>query len=328
MDTIRGFIALAFSGQLEWLALVSVFISTMLLFFGMMMWLWGGLSPVQRRLKQIAEGPSYDHEKSGREGRFEVRWAAPVAKLVLPREEWKKSRLRWRLVRAGYRSDSALHLFVTSKVVLAFVLPLLVVLPVLILGRAPNTEMATSVTFLVMAALIGYYIPDLLVMKKASDRQLLFVEGFPDAMDMLVVCVEAGLGLDAAIQRVGKEMIASHPELASEFGLVSLEMRAGKSRDEALRDLSERTGVDEVRSLTSILIQAEHFGTSVAQALREHASEMRTLRIQKAKERAAKLPVKLIFPIMFFIFPALFLVILAPSAVRIYIGFIQGMGGG
>ena len=329
MDAFRNFVTLAFTGQLTWLALISVFVSVMLLVFGAMLWLWGGLTPIQRRLKEIAEGAAlHDPTTTHREGMFEVRWVAPVARILLPKEEWKQSRLRWRLVRAGYRSSRALNIFLSTKIALAFVIPLFIILPALVLGRMPSSDMNTSVTLLVLSALFGFYLPDVVVIKKSRDRQLSFIEGFPDAMDMLVVCVEAGLGLDAAIQRVGSEMMVSHPDLATEFSLVSLELRAGKSRDEALRSLADRTGVEEVRSLISILIQSEHFGTSVAQALREHATEMRTLRIQKAKERAAKLPVKLIFPIMFFIFPALFLVILAPALVRIYTGFIQTMGGG
>jgi tight adherence protein C len=137
--------------------------------------------------------------------------------------------------------------------------------------------------------------------------------------------VEAGLGLDAALQRVGKELHSSHPELSTELQLLTLELRAGKGRADALRALAERTALDDVRSLTSILIQAEHFGTSVAEALRQHSNEMRTLRLQRARERAAKLPVKMIFPILFFIFPALFLVVLAPSIVRIYLAFTGGL---
>ena len=186
----------------------------------------------------------------------------------------------------------------------------------------PTVNTYLGVGLLVFVALIGYFLPHLYISSKISERKLEFVEGFPDAMDHLVVCVEAGLGLDAAIQRVGREMAVSYPELATEFGILSLELRAGKSRSEALKSLAERTNVDQVQSLVALLIQAEHFGTSIATALREHANEMRLLRIQKAKEKAAKLPVKMLFPIVFFIFPALFIVVLVPAAIRIYIGLI------
>jgi len=190
-----------------------------------------------------------------------------------------------------------------------------------------TAKSSTVILLFAATGIVSFFLPDFFLDRKASKRRLAFEEGFPDAMDMLVVCVEAGLGLDAAIQRVGKEMVASHQELAVEFSLISLELRAGKGRAAALRSLAERTGLDDVRALTSILIQAEHFGTSIAEALREHSNEMRTLRLQRAKERAAKLPVKLIFPIIFFIFPALFLVVLGPALVRIYIGFTTGFQG-
>jgi tight adherence protein C len=181
---------------------------------------------------------------------------------------------------------------------------------------------------MVLSALFGYFLPDIVTYQQKKTRQLLFTEGFPDAMDMLVVCVEAGLGVDAAIVRVAQEIGNSHPELATELHLVSLELRAGKTRQQALHALGDRTGVTQVKSLVALLVQAEHFGTSIARALREHAVEMRNVRMQTAREKASKLPVKLIFPLVFFILPALFLVILAPAAIRIYLGFIVGTGSG
>jgi tight adherence protein C len=214
-----------------------------------------------------------------------------------------------------------MHSFLTAKIVLAIVLPALLLLPIFLGAYVPAADRLLLLGVLVWAALVGFYAPDVVLARRIRLRQIGFEEGFPDALDMLVVCVEAGLGLDAAIQRVGREMAASHPELATEFGLASLELRAGKSREAALRALAERTGVEQVRALVTVLIQAEHFGTSVATALREHANEMRIFRIQKAQERAAKLPIKLIFPVLFFIFPAIFLVILGPALIQIVKGF-------
>lgn len=325
MDTILDFLRFLYTGNVGPYAMFFVFAATALLVSGVMLWLLGGKDVVQRRLSEIAG----EHDLSQRneirhEGGFDVHWTKPIAKAVLPREDWKQSRLKSRLVRSGYRQEKALHIFLASKVLLGFSVPILLALPILILGKLPALQPSASVSLLVLAALIGYYLPDAYLDRASRERQLRFTEGFPDAMDMLVVCVEAGLGLDAAIQRVGREIAVAHPELADELSLVSLELRAGKSREEALRSLGERTGVEAVQSLASLLIQAEHFGTSIASALREHAEEMRTLRLQRARERAAKLPVKMIFPIMFFIFPALFLVILGPAMVRIYTGFITG----
>ena len=325
MDTILSFLQFLYTGNVAPYAMFFVFIATVMLVSGMALWLFGGKDVVRRRLSEIAG----EHEKTleneiRHEGSFDIRWTKPIAKAVLPREDWKRSRLKSRLVRAGFRQEKSMHIFLASKVILGFVVPILLAMPMLIMGKLPSLQPAGSVSLLVLAALIGYYLPDAYLERKSRERQLRFTEGFPDAMDMLVVCVEAGLGLDAAIQRVGREISLAHPELADELTLVSLELRAGKSREEALRSLGERTGVEAVQSLASLLIQAEHFGTSIATALREHAAEMRTIRLQKAKEKAAKLPVKMVFPILFFIFPALFLVILGPALVRIYIGFISG----
>lgn len=325
MDTILGFLRFLYTGNIAPYAMFFVFVATVALFSGLMLWLLGGKDVVRRRLSEIAgEHDLSQKNEIHREGVFNIRWTQPIAKAVLPREDWKRSRLKSRLVRAGYRQERALHIFLASKVILGFAVPILLAMPVLILGKMPALQPTVSVSLLVLSALIGYYLPDGYMDRASRERQLRFTEGFPDAMDMLVVCVEAGLGLDAAIQRVGREIAIAHPELADELSLVSLELRAGKSREEALRSLGERTGVEAVQSLASLLIQAEHFGTSIASALREHAEEMRTLRLQKAREKAAKLPVKMIFPIMFFIFPALFLVILGPALVRIYAGFISG----
>lgn len=325
MDIIMGFLRFLYTGDIGPYAMFFVFLTTVMLVSGLALWLFGGKDIIRRRLSEIS-GELDDSQKSGarREGGFNIHWAKPLAKAVLPTDDWKRSRLKSRLVRAGYRQDKSLHIFLGSKVLFGFAVPILLAMPLLIMGKVPSGQPAVSVSLLVLAGLIGYYLPDAYLERVSRERQLCFTEGFPDAMDMLVVCVEAGLGLDAAIQRVGREIIVAHPELADELSLVSLELRAGKSREEALRSLGERTGVDAVQSLASLLIQAEHFGTSIASALREHAEEMRTLRLQKAREKAAKLPVKMIFPIMFFIFPALFLVILGPALVRIYTGFITG----
>lgn len=325
MDTILSFLRFLYTGNIGPYAMFFVFVTTVLLVSSLALWLFGGKDVVRRRLSEIAG--EHDASQKGEirhEGSFNIHWTQPLAKAVLPKEDWKRSRLKSRLVRAGYRQERALHIFLASKVLLGFAVPILLAMPMLIMGKLPALQPAMSVSLLVLSALIGYYLPDVYLERVSRERQLRFTEGFPDAMDMLVVCVEAGLGLDAAIQRVGREIDVAHPELADELTLVSLELRAGKSREEALRSLGERTGVEAVQSLASLLIQAEHFGTSIASALREHAEEMRTLRLQRARERAAKLPVKMVFPILFFIFPALFLVILGPALVRIYAGFISG----
>jgi tight adherence protein C len=323
MDSLYTTLSTLFGLYLEPVLYGSVFVFVAITILGLAFWLMSGVNPVERRLREIAEGNSLTSHDVHTEGAFTVKWVEPLVKLMEPVDGWQTSNIKSRLVRAGIRGPKAINYLVAAKLVAAFVLPLLILIPFIF---RPTAAPSTALIALLVSAggLIGLYLPDFILERKAKRRKLAFEEGFPDAMDMLVVCVEAGLGLDAAIQRVGKELMISHPELSTELKLVSLELRAGKGRAEALRSLADRTAMDDVRSLTSILIQAEHFGTSVAEALRTHSNEMRTLRLQRAKERAAKLPVTLIFPIIFFIFPSLFLVVLGPSVVRIYLAFTQG----
>lgn len=326
---MQEFIALL-EGNLDNVSLMLVFLATSLLFYGVMQWLMGGMNPVQRRLQAIAE-KTKEHNVH-QEGEFTVRWIEPVVKIILPKEGWRRSQLKTRLVRAGLRSPSAMKIFLGTKFFLAlapliFMFFIFIAAPFLAVAKGVVLSQEFALIILLPAAVLGFYLPDLYIIRKARKRQLNFIEAFPDAMDMLVVCVEAGLGLDAAIQRVGEEMSVSHPELASEFNVLSLELRAGKSREEALRSLADRTGVTDVQALTTLLIQSEHFGTSIASALSEHSNEMRIKRIQRAREKAAKLAVKLIFPIIFCIFPALFLVILGPALIQIVKGFRTVTGG-
>jgi tight adherence protein C len=310
---------LAAAGELRSLILGMVFVTTVLMVAAAGFFLFGALSPVKRRLQEIADPEGRSTHQARREGAFTVRWIEPVAKVILPDEDWRLSRLKTRLVQAGFRNHNGMAWFLAAKLVFAFVIPLLVLLPLYLSGMLETSRAGTAL-MLSMGGLVGFLGPDIYLWSRHNERVLDITESFPDALDMLVVCVEAGLSLDAAIQRVSVEIAHAHPEIATEMQMVSLELRAGKSRDEALRGLADRTGVEEIRSLASILIQAEHFGTSIATSLREHADDMRLLRIQKVREKAARLPVKLIFPIMFFIFPALFLVVLGPAAIRIFIG--------
>ena len=206
-------------------------------------------------------------------------------------------------------------LFFGMKVFLAI---LLVVIFFII--KISMLKIMTSLNFMLLSvtlALIGFYLPNLWLRLKIARRKEKIIKSFPDALDLMVVCVEAGVGLDAAIYRVGEEMKLSNKVLSEEFKLLSLELRAGKQRGEALRNLALRTDLEDVNSLMTLLIQTEKFGTSIAQALRVYSDSMRTKRYQRAEEMAAKLPVKLVFPLVFFIFPSLFIVILGPAAIRI-----------
>jgi tight adherence protein C len=218
-----------------------------------------------------------------------------------------------RLIRAGIRTPSALKLLYGSKLVLGVALPL--VTAVSIAGASSDT--GNKFAAILAAGAVGFFGPNEYVRRLASKRQKEISRGLANALDLLVVCVESGLGLDQAILQVSKELEHAHPEISEEFGMVNLELKAGKRRVEALRNLAERTGVDDLKKLVAVLIQADRFGTGVSQSLRAHADFMRIQARQVAEEKAAKLGVKLIFPIFFCILPSLFVVTVGPVAMKI-----------
>jgi tight adherence protein C len=221
--------------------------------------------------------------------------------------------MRRRLIRAGFRSDNALKILYGSKAALGLALPL--VAATLVGGAA--TDPGNKIAAILAAGGLGFFGPNEYVRRMAQRRQHQIARGLPNALDLLVVCVESGLGLDQAILQVSKELEHAHPEISEEFGFVTLELKAGKRRVEALRNLAERTGVDDLKKLVAVLIQADRFGTGVAQSLRGHADFMRIQIRQVAEEKAAKLGVKLIFPIFFCILPSLFVVTVGPIAMKI-----------
>jgi tight adherence protein C len=200
--------------------------------------------------------------------------------------------------------------------VLAVCLPLIFLFFRLTALKVVNTPLTLILE--VLAAMIGYYLPDFLLRLKTEHRKEKLQKALPDALDLMVICVEAGMGMDAAINRVAKEIQITCPELSEEFTFLNLELRAGKSRQDALRNLGMRIDLESVNSLVTLLIQTDKFGTSVAAALRVFSDGFRTQRFQKAEEIAAKIPVKLLIPLILFIFPSLLVVILGPAAIKIY----------
>jgi tight adherence protein C len=219
-------------------------------------------------------------------------------------------------LRAGIRHESALSIFWGSKIFLSvFTTATFIVLRLLVFKL---TSYQMTVIIAVFAALIGYYLPNLWLRQKTDKRRENILNALPDALDLLVVCVEAGMGLDSAINRVAKDSQDGSPELSDELHFMTLELRAGKSRRDALRNLALRINLDEVKSLVTLLIETEKFGTSMAEALRVYSDSYRIQRQQRAEEVAAKLPVKLLIPLGLFIFPALFVVILGPAFISIY----------
>jgi tight adherence protein C len=243
--------------------------------------------------------------------------AQPFDKLV------DYTKMRPVFLKAGIRRENARSVYWGAKLLLAFFPAFLVFLYRVLLPGAPMSTVQ-MVVLLGILAILGYYLPDLWLQLKISRRKEEILNGFPDALDLLVVCVEAGMGLDSAINRVAKEIELDNKVLSGELKLYNLEMRAGKLRKDALRNLAMRTDLEEVNNLATLLIQTDKFGTSVGQALKVYSDTMRTQRFQRAEERAAKIPVKLIFPLILFIFPSLFVAILGPAMINIYKVFIKG----
>ena len=226
---------------------------------------------------------------------------------VIPRSEAEVSVVQTRLIRAGFREDSALKIFYGAKVIT----PLTLCLIAAVTGLASQNPM-----FVYIACLgLGFLAPDFWLGRQIKNRQAKIRRGLPDVLDMLVICVEAGLSLDQATARTAEELRQSQPILSDELGVVALEQRAGSARSEAWKHLADRTGLDIVRNLVSMLVQSEQFGTSIAKTLRVHSDTLRTKRVQEIEEKAAKLSVKLLFPLVLFIFPSLFVVVLGPAVI-------------
>lgn len=269
----------------------------------------------RKRAQGKGENP-YESTTTVRREKNVSKFLGALGEAAKPKNEAELSHVRKTLARAGYRRHEAIFAFYGAKILCAILFPLVFAV-VRFSGMAQLSSTLTLVIFVIMA-LAGFYLPHLWVMLKISSRKAKVAEGFPDALDLMVVCVEAGLGLDAAIDKVGEELKMSNKVLSEEFQLLNLSMRAGQGRQEALRGLGARTGLEDVHNLVTLLIQTDRFGTSIAQTLRVHSDTMRTKRHQRAEAMAAKLPVKLLFPLIFFIFPSLFIAILGPAVIQIY----------
>jgi len=312
-------------GLVQLAILVLVFLSVSLLAGGVYLLLSPGT--LGRRLGQLAvpQGGKVDADTNGWQTKA-VKALGPLGKLATPKEGWEQSPLRQRFMHAGWRDEGASALYFGAKTLLTFALPGLAVLFVVFSGVQIG-EQGLLLTVIGLAA-AGYYLPNVLLARRVFTRKREIFETLPDAVDLTMVCMEAGLGLDAAIARVAQEIRLKSAELADELYLVGLELRAGASRERALRNLALRTGVEEVDELVTMLVQCDRFGTSIAESLRVHADTLRTKRRQRAEEAAAKIPVKLLFPLIFFIFPALLLVLMGPAIISIYNVLLPAMTGG
>lgn len=261
---------------------------------------------VERRLAEIGGGAAVPTVETPTWERMQATFKR-MGK-VAPQSPSEMGKLQRRLVSAGFRNNEALVIFLGVRVATAAAAFAVLATPIFM---RPNIMLAFG------AAGLGYLLPNIVLARLEKRRQHRIRLSLPDALDLLVVSVEAGLGLDQAIQRVGEELVFAHRELCEELRLINFELRAGKSRSDALHNLGERTGVDDVISLVAMLVQTDKFGTSVAQSLRVHSDTLRTKRRQRAEEAAAKTGVKMVFPLVLCIFPAIWVVTLGPAAIKI-----------
>lgn len=277
---------------------------------------------MRRRFVQLAAAPQPATQSGSPPGWVPSldRVAIPAAVLAMPTDPVDVSELRKSLIRAGWRGSDALTRFIFARVALTVFLPAAACLAWLSIPVLRQWVVgAPAIAFALLAAgAAGYFAPVVLCRVRIARRQQALFEAFPDALDLMLICVESGLALDASLQRVASEIRLRSPVLADELSLLAAEVRAGVPREQAMRKLAERTGLPEVESFATLIIQADRFGTSVGAALRVQADSLRATRRLRAEERAAKVPVKLLFPLVFCIFPVLFTVLLGPAAIRVW----------
>jgi len=287
---------------------------------------------LRRRIEQASGGTNVTFGADKTAELPETAWyeklaeiSQPISKLSVPRDGWEKSALRLHLMNAGWRSPSAGPIYFAAKTALAIALPLLAMF--WLIGSSVAVTTNVRLMLLTLLGAIGYYLPNVVLTKRIAWRKRALVEDFPDALDLMIVCVEAGLGLDASLMKVGEEIRLRSPVVASELELMLLEMRSGFSKEKALRNFSLRTGVEDIDSFSSMLIQAERFGTGVGASLRVLSDMLRTRRRMRAEEKAAKIALKMLFPLIFCIFPTLLVVLMGPAMIHIYRVLIPGMTG-
>ena len=275
-------------------------------------------SPVQRRLAPTGQVTQVEGAPSLRPGESTSMWSqilAGLEKRAIPTNEKERTTARVRLLQAGYAGPNVVRNYFAIRLLLSVLLPVAFLLLAPLFTRNMPVEKVMVITVCLLVA--GLYLPSAFVSNRMRNRQRAVQDSFPDALDMLMVCVEAGLGLDSAFTRVGAQMASAHPVLAEEFALVSLELRAGKSREAAMRNFAERIGTTEITSFVVLLIQSDQLGTSVAATLRVQAEEMRIKRMLRAEEKAHMLPVKLSIPLVLCLLPAMIAVAVLPGIIRI-----------
>ena len=290
----------------------------------------GGRQLTRRRLLEgNSGGSSAPTLGSLRMDRVESSWlnlVNSIEKSGLSLVDTKDAALRQKLIAAGLTADYAPRVYTLIRLALVVALPLLVLAFFWLNGSSPG--IVKLYFCLIAAAALGLYLPNIYVRARADRRQRELINGFPDALDLMLVCVEAGLGLEAAFARVGMEMTMSHPRLSEQFGTVVLELRAGRSHEDALRRLADRAGADEIRAFSTLLIQSTKLGSSIAQTLRVYAAEMRERRRMRAEEKAHRLPVLISIPLVACMLPCMIGVLMLPAAIRVVRAIVPALSGG
>ena len=318
MKTLLSFWS-ALSGNLLGQPLVlvaSVAAATFLLALGLLTVAAAAANPARRRLTGLT-----DAMRQGEGGGSAVAIAAairPFARYLMPTSGKERNAMEQRFAKAGFASSNAMPVFYGLKAVGALALLGLWMLSADMLPKLSTNQV---IFYAVLCTSIGMSLPNVVLARLIERRQRALRNAFPDALDLLIVCVESGLGLVASLQRVAGELEVSHPELATEMARINAEIGAGMERDQALRNLADRTGLEDIRGLVGLLIQSMRFGTSIADALRVYSEEFRDKRMQRAEEVAATLGTKMIFPLIFCFFPSFFLIAIGPAAIRLAAAF-------
>jgi tight adherence protein C len=286
----------------------------------------------QMSRRRLVEGTDSSHQIVGASLRSQaaesawLRLVNGIEKAGLSLVDTRDDSLRKKLAAAGYSATYAPRIYTLVRLVLVIGLPLLMFGLIWLSGSSPGIFKIYAAV--VISALAGLYLPSVFIAAKADRRQREIINGFPDALDLMLVCVEAGLGLDSAFARVGMEMVTSHPKLAEQFGAVVLELRAGRSHEDALRRMADRAGAEEIRAFATLLIQSSKLGSSIAQTLRVYAAEMRERRRMRAEEKAHRLPVLLSIPLVGCMLPVMIGVLMLPAVIRIIRTMMPVMAGG
>ena len=296
---------------------ISTFVCISLAMMGVYWILYRPQSAATERLKRLGERSSAETtvgslDEAGRGTELAERLASPLSRL-LPPSAAEAKKLQKQLMQAGFRSSSAPVVFRAIQLAALAGFPAIVAMGCAILAR----PLSSALLWILSAFVVGFFLPRYALRRMIRSRQQQVRWGLADALDLMVISIEAGLGLNAAMMRVSSELKEVHPDICDEFELANLEIRVGRERDEALRNLAERTGVDDLHSLVAMLIQTDRFGTSIARAIRSFSDSLRTKRRQRAEQAAQKAAVKLLFPLACFLFPTLFIAILGPAALTL-----------